>query len=188
MHVRFLLILALLLPALGSAATMRSVTVDRVDGVYILHSEVWFDVSIDKIYGLFLDWDQSTKFSSVVVESRNVEPDESGRPRFYSRNRVCIWFYCRSFERHGFVTFDPLKYIEATVDPEKSDFHVSDERWEFREEDAGTVVVYDLAMQPKFFIPPLIGPAIMKRKLKSGSTNALDRIEAIAQEWTPDAE
>jgi hypothetical protein len=184
---RFLLMTLLLLPALGGAATLRSVTVDRVDGTYMMRSEVWFDVSIDKIYGLFLDWDQSTKFSSVVVESRNVEPDESGRPRYYSRNRACIWFFCKSFERHGFVTFEPLNYIEATVDPDKSDFYISDERWEFREEEGGTVVVYDLAMKPKFFIPPVIGPALMKRKLKSGGTAAIDRIEAIAQEWTPDA-
>jgi hypothetical protein len=99
-----------------------------------------------------------------------------------------VWFFCKTFERHGFVTSEHLKFIEASVDPEKSDFHVSDERWEFREEDDGTVVVYNLVMKPKFFIPPLIGPAIMKRKLKSGGTDALDRIEAVAQEWTADAE
>jgi hypothetical protein len=185
---RFLLIIALLLPALGNAADLRSVSVDRIDGVYVLHSEAWFDVSIEKIFGVFLDWDLSTKFSSVVVESRNVEPDELGRPRYYSRNKACVWFFCKTFERHGFVTSEHLKFIEASVDPEKSDFHVSDERWEFREEDDGTVVVYNLVMKPKFFIPPLIGPAIMKRKLKSGGTDALDRIEAVAQEWTADAE
>ena len=177
-----------LLPTVGSAATLRDVTVDRVDGVYVLRSEVWFDVSIEQIFGLFLDWDQSTKFSKVVVESRNVEPGEDGRPRYYSRNQVCIWFFCKSFERFGYVAFEPLIYIEATVDPEKSDFHISDERWEFREEDNGTVVVYDLKMKPKFFIPPLIGPPLMKRKLKTGGTAAIDRIEAIAQEYSPYAE
>ena len=72
------------------------------------------------------------------------------------------------------------------MDPVRSDFHVSDERWEFREEDNGTVVVYDLRMKPKFFIPPIIGPALMKRKLKSGGIRAIDRIEAVAQAWVPD--
>jgi len=86
------------------------------------------------------------------------------------------------------VSYEPLKYIEATADPERSDFHISDERWEFREEDDGTVVVYDLKFKPKFFIPPLIGPAMMKRKLKQGSVSALDRIEDVAQQWTPDGE
>ena len=185
---RALLLILVLLPTLGSAATLRNVTVDRIDGNYVMRSEVWFDASIEKIYGVFLDWDLSTKFSSVVVESRNVEPGDDGRPRFYNRNRACIWFFCKSFERFGYVSYEPLKYIEASADPEKSDFHISDERWEFREEDNGTVVVYDLVFRPKFFVPPLIGPAMMKRRLKTGSVDALDRIEAVAQEWTPDAE
>ena len=67
---RGLLILAFLAPALGNAATLRSVTVDRVDGIYVMRSEVWFDVSIDKIFGVLLDWDQSTKFSSRVTSNR----------------------------------------------------------------------------------------------------------------------
>ena len=182
---RALLTAFLLFPALAGAADLRAVTVDRVDGAYVMRSEVWFDVSIDKIYGVFLDWDLSTKFSSVVVESRDVEPGEDGRPRFYNRNQACILFFCKSFERFGYVSYEPLKYIEASADPDKSDFHLSDERWEFREEENGTVVVYDLKFKPKFFIPPLIGPAVMKHKLRTSSVDALDRIEAVAQEWTP---
>ena len=185
---RVLLIIFVLLPAFAGAADLRNVTVDRVDGAYVMRSEVWFDVEIEQIYGVFLDWDLSTKFSSVVVESRDVEPGADGRPRFYNRNQACILFFCKSFERFGYVSYEPLKYIEATADPEKSDFHISDERWEFREEDDGTVVVYDLKFKPKFFVPPLIGPAVMKRKLRNSSGHALDRIEEVARDWTPDAE
>ena len=148
----------------------------------------WFGVNVEQIYGVLLDWDLSTRFSSVVVEARNVEPDEDGRPRYYSRNCACIWFYCKSFERFGWVASKHLKYIEATVDPEKSDFHISNERWDFREEDNGTVVVYHLEMKPKFFIPPLIGPVILKNKLKRSSGEAIDRIEAVAKEWEPDGD
>lgn len=174
----------LVFPALAGAATLRDVTVERVDGVYIMRSEVWFDASIEQIFGVFLDWDLSTQFSSVIVESRNVASDAQGRRGYYSRNRACLWFYCRSFERNGFVEHAPLEFIEARADPERSDFHIANERWEFRAEDRGTVVIYDLDMKPKFFIPPLIGPIIMKRKLRKGGAEAIDRIEAIAQQWS----
>jgi hypothetical protein len=174
----------LVFPALAGAATLRDVTVDGVYGVYIMRSEVWFDASIEQIFGVFLDWDLSTQFSSVIVESRNVAPDAQGRRGYYSRNRACLWFYCRSFERNGFVEHAPLEFIEARADPERSDFHISNERWEFRAEDRGTVVIYDLEVKPKFFVPPLIGPIIMKRKLRKGGAEAIDRIEAIAQQWS----
>lgn len=179
--------LGCLLPACAGAATLRDVSVVRADGVYKMHSEVWFDASAEQMYGVFSDWDLSTKFSSIVVESRNLEADDLGRPGFYSRIRACVWIFCKSFERYGVVEIEPQQLIVAIADPERSDFYVSTERWEIIAEDEGTLVIYDLEMKPKFFIPPFIGPAMMKRKLKSGGTNAVDRIEAIAQAW-PDVE
>ncbi len=185
---RTLLLVLSALPAFSSAATLREVSVDHVDGAYVMRSEVWFDVGIEKIFGVFLDWDLSSKFSSAIVESRNIEPGTDGRPGYYILNRGCIWFFCKSFERYGYVEHEPLTFIEATADPEKSDFEVSDERWEFHEEGNGTLVVYALRMKPKFFIPPLIGPVIMKSKLKKGGVDAINRIEAIARDWAPDAD
>jgi hypothetical protein len=39
-------------------------------------------------------------------------------------------------------------------------------------------------MQPKFWVPPGIGPYVIKRKLKSDGGDAIDRIEAIARRFT----
>ena len=64
---RTLLLIISALPAFAGAATLREVTVDHVDGTYFMHSEAWFDVGIEKIFVLLLDWDESTKFSSVIV-------------------------------------------------------------------------------------------------------------------------
>ena len=182
---RALLLLIVAFPACAGAATLRDISVDHVDGTYVMRSEVWFDVGIEKIYGLLLDWDQSPKFSSVIKESRNLEPAADGRGRYYSRTEGCLWFFCRSFERYGFVEHEPLTHIEAYADPAKSDFELSDERWDFREEGGGTVVIYAFRMKPKFFIPPLIGPAILKNKLRNGGADAIQRIEALARDYAP---
>jgi hypothetical protein len=72
--------------------------------------------------------------------------------------------------------------IKAITDPEKSDFHVSNETWEFEEEGDGTLITYQLEMRPKFWIPPVIGPYVLKKKLRDDGAGALDRIEAIAQD------
>lgn len=185
---RGLVVALLLLPAGADSATLREIEVDRVDGVYTVHSKVHFDASLEQIYATFRDWDLSSKFSSVVVESRDLEPDETGQPGFYSRNRACVWFFCQTFERYGYIDAEPHEFIEATADPERSDFHLSVERWEFEPEEHGTLVTYELEMKPKFWIPPLIGPAIVKSKLRKGSADAIDRIDAIAQEQPADAD
>lgn len=163
------------------AAEMLSIEVDYVDGKYSMTSEVWFDASIQQVFEIFRHWDYSSEFSSAIVEARDVEEDELGRPQFYIRNKGCILFFCKSFERRGYVESNPNEQLLAFTDPLTSDFHLSDERWNFSEKDSGTVVVYDLLMKPKFWIPPGIGPYLLKRKLKNDGGQAIDRIEVLAQ-------
>jgi len=173
-------LLILLLPA--KAADLQEVVVDRKDGVYSMYARVRFDATLEQLYEVLLDWDLSTQFSSIVVESRNVEPDEQGRPQYYSRIRTCVAFFCRSFERNGHVETVPNEWIRAAADPERSDFHLSNESWKFVDADDGAVVVYELEFKPKFWVPPVIGPYLVKRKLKKDGPDALLRIEKIARQ------
>ncbi len=182
---RLVVVSLALIATAAQAADLRSVSIDRVDGVYTMHSVVWFDARIDAVYNVFLDWDLSEQFSSVVVEARNTGSDATGDRGFYTRNRACVLFFCKSVERYGAVEHEPLKFIRATVDAERSDFHLSNESWEFAEEQDGTLIVYRLEMRPKFWIPPVIGPYVLKRKMRNDGIEALDRIESIAQAWEP---
>ena len=177
----FALLAAAGLLGTAQAAEMRSLTVDYADKRYTMRSEVWFDASIEHVYDVFRRWDLSTQFSSAIVESRDMEPDDFGRPQFYVRNRGCVLFFCVTAERQGYVESTPTAVLRAFADPEASDFLLSNETWTFSEESGGTVVVYHLQMRPKFWVPPGIGPYLIKRKLKNSGGDAIDRIELIAQ-------
>ena len=177
-----LLVLCLAVSAAG-ASELREVNVDREDGVFVMHSVVWFDADINAVYNVFLDWDLTEQFSSVVVESRNTGSDENGDRGFYVKNRGCLMFFCMSAERVGSVEHKPLEYIKTTVDPEQSDFLIADESWEFEPNANGTLITYHLQMQPKFWVPPLVGSYVIKKKLRDDGLEAMDRIEAIAQKW-----
>ena len=177
-----LLALLSIVPLAGTAAEIQNVEVQRDGDVYSMHSEVRFNATLEQLYDVLVDWDLSTQFSSVVVEARNVEPDELGRPQFYIRNEACIAFFCRSFERAGYVETEPYVWIRAFADPARSDFHISNESWKFVDGEDGAVVIYDLEFDPKFWVPPLIGPYLIKRKLKKDGPEALLRIDRIAQQ------
>jgi hypothetical protein len=154
------ILIALTGPGVGSAAEMRSIDVQYEDGYYTLVSVVWFDAGVRPMFDVFSTWDLSDQFSGAVVEARDLEADELGRPGFFEE-----------------------KVLRAFADPALSDFKVSNEAWEFAEEGSGTVVKYTLHMQPDFWVPPAIGPYLIKRKLKSDGGRALDRIEAIAKTY-----
>lgn len=169
----------------AEAVELRSVEVDRDSGRYFLTSKVWFDAGVESVYAVFLDYDLSSQFSSFIVESRNLPANENGERGFYIRNEGCIWFFCKSFERSGFVEHEPYVFIRSTADADSSDFHASLESWTFEVEGEGTVVEYNFEFEPKFWIPPLIGPYVMQRKLEKDSIRALHRIEALAQDRQP---
>jgi hypothetical protein len=173
--------LLLFLAGAASAAELHSIDVDHGDGEYRLVSVVWFDAGLEETFEVFRTWDYSEQFSSVIVEARDLPADELGRPGFYSRAEGCILFFCKSLVRQGYVEFVENRELRAHVDPAHSDFAFSNETWTFREEDGGTRVRYELHMDPKFWVPPGIGPYLIKRKLKSASGDALDRIERLAR-------
>ncbi len=173
--------LGLLALQTAAAADLRSVDVDYEGGYYTMNSTVWFDATVEQVFEVFRQWDLSTEFSSAIVESRDVEADEQGRPQYYIKHKGCVLFFCLSFERNGFVELTENEILRAFADPERSDFEKADETWTFMAEDGGTIVTYHLEMKPKFWVPPGIGPWVIKRKLKNDGGDAIDRIEVIAQ-------
>ena len=163
---------------------MLSIEVDYVDGRYSMESVIWLDAGVDETYEVFSDFDLSTEFSGAIVESRNLEPDAQGRPGYYIRNKGCILFFCKSVVRQGYIESRDKRLLQAFTDASVSDFRFCEESWEFAEENGGTRVRYKLLMEPDFWVPPAIGPYMIKRKLSSDGSDALDRIEAIAQEYS----
>jgi len=173
---------ALACSATAGAADLRAIEVGYEDGIYTVESEVWFDVGQDVLYDVFSRWDLSAQFSSAIVESRDILPDDDSGRGFYVRNRGCFLFFCKTVERYGSVAAVPPLELSASADPARSDFEISDEHWTFSTEDGGTVVRYTLRMKPGFWVPPVIGPYVIKRKLSDDGGEALDRIEQMAQE------
>jgi hypothetical protein len=175
--------------ALGTAtlraADLREVTVEKDEDRYQLTSETWFDASASELYRVLTDYDLFTQFSSVFVESRNLEAGANGRPRYFTRMEGCMLMFCKSFVRIGELTLWPTRKIIATADPEESDFYYSRERWTLKPDGDGTLLIYEFELEPSFWVPPVIGPFVMKRVLKAGAVNAVDRIEALAQGKKP---
>ena len=177
------ILLALTGQGVGYAAEMRSIDVQYEDGYYTLESVVWFDAGLRPMFDVFSSWDLSEQFSGAVIEARDLEMDDLGRPGFFVVNRGCVMFFCKTLTRQGYVEIEKEKVLRAFADPALSDFKVSNESWEFAEESGGTVVRYTLFMRPDFWVPPAIGPYLIKRKLRTDGGQALDRIEAIAKTY-----
>jgi hypothetical protein len=166
-------------------ADLRTISVEFENERYHLRSEAWFAADMDSMYRVLTDYDLFVKFTSAFVEARNVPPDNEGRPRFFTRMEGCVLLFCKSLVRSGHLELTPYTEIIAVAEPAKSDFKFSRERWQLVKDGEGTLLIYDFEMEPAFWVPPVIGPYVIKRTLASGGVDAIDRIEALAQGRTP---
>lgn len=164
------------------AAELLDVKVEKNEQRYRLYSETNFSVGPRALYELLIDYEKFDKFTSAIVEAKNTEPDDQGRPGFYARMQGCALLFCKSFIRNGYLELTPISEIVAIADPDRSDFKYSRERWQIIANGKGTLLIYDFEMEPDFWIPPVIGPFFIQRALRSGAGRAVNRIERLALE------
>jgi len=164
------------------AADLRTLTVSSDQGRYVLESETYMAASLGASFQVLMDYDHFTEISSVYQQSRYLEPEADGTPRVYTLARGCLLFVCRDVEKvERLSVVEPDRRIVAEVVPELSNLEESITEWRLEKEGEGTRLFYRMELVPKFWVPPLIGPPIIRYALARGGEEAVQRLEALAQ-------
>ena len=161
------------------AADLRMLEVRRDEGRIRVHSELHIEASPRRVFASLADYDNLSSLSSRFKESRS-EVASDGTTWVYTLIEGCVWFFCRTVERYARLQTDAPRSITATVDPERSDFAFGVESWQLLPERDGTLVQYTHELEPRFWVPPLIGVWVIRRTLSEDALKAANRIEALA--------
>ena len=145
-------------------------------------SESILEASVPSVYQVLLDYDNFTRLSSVYEESRYLAPGPDGAPRVYTLAQGCMLFVYRNVEKVERLDTRSNQRIVATVIPQFSNLEQGVTEWVLTADGENTRLVYRMELTPKFWIPPLIGPPIIRYVLIKGGKDALQRLEAAARE------
>jgi len=185
-RVAVLLTGAVLASWIVGAATLESVVVTYDSGRYALEADAFMDAPRESIFVVLTDYDRIGRISSAYKEYGFMDPAPDGTPVVFTRMEGCVLIFCRSLRRVERLESDAPGFIRTVALPEQSDFRYSVSQWWLEPEANGTRITYSLEMEPDFWVPPIIGPWILQRRLKSGGAAAVDRIERLAQELSPE--
>lgn len=158
-----------------------SVEVEHERGRYTLESVSHFAAPPQSVFAVLADYDGFARISGAIREARELPPGGDGRPRVYTLVRGCVLFFCRSIERVETLQTEPYSRIVTRVVPDHSDADYGETRWLFFPDGGGTRVELQMVMEPGFWVPPLIGPALVKRRLQRDGENAVVNIGALAR-------
>lgn len=181
---RGLLLIVLCATCLGhdaAAGELQRADVDYRDGYYLLDFKAVINGRYDVVHRLVSDYADLHRLSDAVQESVVLGSPHPGVKRIRFVARVCILIFCFRKSLVADVTEGPEGVYHATVVPALCDFKSGHGTWRFSADGPShTLVYYHGVQQPAFWIPPVIGPYILRHKLVKEAISAIRNLERLA--------
>jgi len=151
-------------------------------GIYTIDAELLIDAPPPAVHAVITDYEHLTNLSDRIEESRVLEK-EPNATLVFTRVEGCFAFFCRTIDRvERVVEFGP-DHVEATTLPEQSDIGFGKVVWVLHDDGDGTTrVEYYAALEPTFWVPPLIGRVAFRRSMAAEAMHMFRNIEALASQ------
>jgi hypothetical protein len=155
--------------------------VEYSDGVYSVEVDALVSAAQPEIYTLLTDFDHFYRLNNIIVESAVINQQSDRVKKYRMLLYSCILFYCRDAVLVEDVQENGIDEVITVVDPVQSNFSSGRSRWKILPEGTGqTSIVLRKKLEPSFWIPPLIGPWMIKNKLLLELSVMLNRLEEYA--------
>ncbi len=170
----------MLLGAPVLAYTLDDTTIQYNAGVYTVAFDMQLDADTAQVRALMTDYDHLDRLSDIVTNSRVLDVMANGDKRIQLDMHACVWIFCRMVHRVQDVTTLEDGDLRTRAVPERSDFSQAVERWHIEATPRGTRIRYNAQLTPNFFVPPLLGPYLIKQAIRRELLSAAQHLEALA--------
>jgi len=156
--------------------------VEYKDSRYFVSFEVYIEAPQPRVTALLTDYANLTRISRVIKESELYFSLDKNNHRVRVVVEGCVSYYCKRMTQVQDVQELGKGLIIGTVLAEKSDFIYAHSRWKIAADKTGTRVSFDSDFKPDFWVPPLIGPYLIKKKLHDITLETINGLEKLAAE------
>ena len=190
---RFLLALTAccLSAAMLSAGDLVVMSVKHQRGVFDLRVEMILDAAYEDVYHVLTDYVHIYRLNPSIVESEVMSATDNSVVRIKTLINDCVLIFCKEILRVEDVRELGTGDLYAVIVPELSNVKSGFTIWQVQHLGGRTRIHYQLRLEPGFFIPPLIGTQVVKRKMHKevlvsfGNIERIARIRATSRESAP---
>ena len=174
------LLAAWLIPPVAAAADNLLIEVGRRDALYVVTGDAWVDASAERLRDLLTDYTRLDRLNDSILASEIRKTCSSTRHSVYTYAEVCVAVFCRELKQVQVVEQHPDGDIIVTILPGRGDFRRGYARWHFQAANAGTRISFESELEPGFWVPPFIGPILIKHALWRETQETIEKLEALA--------
>ena len=171
------------------AVIVDDLQVSQQGARYRVTMQVQLDVDADAAYAVFADVGNLPRINPAVTMARALP--ESTLPkvrRVQTQVRLCISFFCRTLNQVQDMRYQGLPpggRVGAEVLADRSDLRFGRADWQLYacgdDPQRHSCLRFDAELEPRFWVPPLIGPWVIERKLRQEAIQTSQGIERLAQ-------
>jgi len=176
-----LLAILLLLPASLYAAEVLEARVVHTGVRYELLLRARIDAPRDNVFHTITDYRNLATINPDIEHSELLANPAAGVYVVRTDIRICILVFCKRVEQLQRMTQRDTRTIEAVMLPDGSDFRSGFARWQLSSPTpAVTELLFIENFEPDFWVPPVIGPWLIRSKMVSEFVETGRYIEAQA--------
>lgn len=182
--------LLLLLPIQAYAARVLSVQARRDPGHFSIDMHITIDAPSREVFQALQDFPSMARYNrdlrAVRVEA-TLGPD---RFRLLTAVHICVLFFCKTVQQEQVVTAIASGsggIMQAELLPKAGAFG-GEGRWVIRPCGAGgsrACLDVQLVLVPQFWVPPLIGPWLIRSKMSEEAQRTSQGLERVARGSAP---
>ena len=131
------------------------------------------------------DYDGLPALNPTIRKVQVLGADGPTRHRLYARVRLCAYVFCKTLEHVQWMTQRREGLLEAEIDPADSDFEYGTARWELTPAATGSHLDLLVDVRPRFWVPPVVGPWLVREALRAQAQRTAEGIERRAAELGP---
>jgi hypothetical protein len=157
-------------------------------GVYHIKIIAEVDASAEYVYRVLTDYKHIYRLNPSITESEILPSPGHGVIRVRTRVDDCTSVLCVELNRVEDVYELPPDLLHTVIVPSLSNISSGNAKWKIEDMEEYTEIVYQAHLEPDFNIFPIVGSAILKRKLRQEMVASITMIECIAkiqeeQDW-----
>jgi hypothetical protein len=197
-------LLLALVPHFSMAAETIYAVVERDGDNYLVEFLVRLNAPLGRVRAITDDYERFPALSPTIIESEVLERRNDGSLRIKVVLRPCVLVFCKRITKTSDAERMAGGEVRYVADARASDFYAAIE-WLWVEPDerrgpergadrrvspeaAGgflpqgdaTLIRYRAHLMPRFFVPPLVGPWLVRRQILHELSVVAERVELLA--------
>jgi len=164
----------------AGASQILHLDVDREADTYEIRVVMEVDAPANNVRAILTDFANLDRLNASITTSRVIGAVRKGTVRVLTRMENCVLFFCLDMQKVEDVTQDERGRILVTIVPDSSNFRSGEASWEIQNTTRGSRVIHHASLEPDISIPPLVGPAVLKKALQREIRESFNNLGCLA--------